>query len=146
MMTENMPEILIVEDSKYDVEFMLKAVEKYNLTEKIKVFQDGGEALDYILATGKYSGCDTCKKLRVIILDLQLPKVGGLDVLQGIRASENAKMIPVVIFSSSTEDRDRMESYKLGANSYIVKPVSYENFVNTAAEIASYWMMQNVPA
>jgi two-component system, response regulator len=144
--TENMPEILIVEDSKYDVEFMLKAVEKYNLTEKIKVFQDGGEALDYILATGKYSGCDTCKKLRVIILDLQLPKVGGLDVLQGIRASENAKMIPVVIFSSSTEDRDRMESYKSGANSYIVKPVSYENFINTAAEIASYWMLQNIPA
>ncbi len=146
MMTENMPEILIVEDSKYDVEFMLKAVEKYNLTEKIKVFQDGGEALDYILATGKYSGCDTCKKLKVIILDLKLPKVGGLDVLQGIRASENTKMIPVVVFSSSTEDRDRMESYKLGANSYIVKPVSYENFVNTAAEIASYWMLQNIPA
>ncbi|MGO9137266.1 MAG: response regulator [Syntrophales bacterium] len=141
-----MPEILIVEDSKYDVEFMLKAVEKYNLTEKIKVFQDGGEALDYISATGQYSGCDTCKNLRVIILDLQLPKVGGLDVLQGIRASENTKMIPVVIFSSSTEDRDRMESYKLGANSYIAKPVSYENFVNTAAEIASYWMLQNIPA
>lgn len=146
MMTENMPEILIVEDSKYDVEFMLKAVEKYNLTEKIKVSQDGGEALDYILATGKYSGCDTCKKLRVIILDLQLPKVGGLDVLRGIRASENTKMIPVVIFSSSTEDRDRMESYKLGANSYIVKPASYEDFVNTAAEIASYWGLQNIPA
>jgi two-component system, response regulator len=146
MMTENIPEILIVEDSKYDVEFMLKAVEKYNLTEKIKVFQDGGEALDYILATGKYSGFDTCKRLKVIILDLKLPKIGGLDVLQMIRASENTRMIPVVVFSSSTEDHDRIESYRLGANSYIVKPVSYENFVNTAAEIASYWMMQNIPA
>ncbi|MGC9977064.1 MAG: response regulator [Syntrophales bacterium] len=145
-MTENMPEILIVEDNKYDVEFMFKAVEKYNLTEKIKVFQDGGEALDYILATGKYSGFDTCKRLKVIILDLQLQKVGGLDVLQGIRANENTRMTPVVVFSSSTEDRDRMESYRLGANSYIVKPVSYEDFVNTAAEIGSYWMLQNIPA
>ena len=145
-MTENKPEILLVEESKYDMEFMLKALEKHNLTEKIKVFQDGGEALDYIFATGKYSGCDTCKKLRVIILDLKLPKVGGLEVLQRIRASENTRMIPVVIFSSSTEDRDRMESYRLGANSYIIKPVSYENFVNTAAEIGSYWMLQNIPA
>ena len=141
-----MPEILIVEHSMYDLEFMLKSVEKYNLTEKIKVFQDGGEALDYILATGKYSGFDTCKRLKVIILDLQLPKVDGLDVLQVIRANEDTRMTPVVVFSSSTEDRDRMESYRLGANSYIVKPVSYENFVNTAAEIASYWMLQNIPA
>jgi len=144
--TENMPEILIVEDNKYDVEFMLKALEKYKLTEKIKIFQDGGEALNYILASGKYSGFDACRKLKVIILDLQLPKVGGLDVLQGIRANENTRMIPVVVFSSSTEDRDRIESYRLGANSYIVKPISYENFVNTAAEIASYWMLQNIPA
>ena len=145
-MTENEPEILLVEQIKHDLEFMLNALEKYNLTDKVKVFQDGGEALDYILATGKYSGCDTCKKLRVIILDLQLPKVGGLDVLQGIRASENAKMIPVVIFSSSTEDRDRMESYKLGANSYVIKPSSYEKFIKTAADIGSYWMLQNIPA
>ena len=125
---------------------MLDALEKHDLTDKIKVFHDGEEALDYILATGKYAGCDTCKKLRVIILDLKLPKIGGLDVLQSIRASENTKMLPVVVFSSSTEDRDRIESYRLGANSYIVKPISYENFVNTAAEICSYWALQNVPA
>ena len=145
-MTENEPEILLVEQGKHDVEFMLKALEKYNLTDKVKVFQDGGDALDYILATGKYSGCDTCKKLRVIILDVKLPKVDGLEVLQRIRDSENTKTIPVVVFSSSTEDRDRMESYRLGANSYISKPASYENFVNTAAAIGSYWMLQNVPA
>ena len=90
-MTENEPEILLVEESKYDVEFMLKALEKYNLTDKVKVFQDGGEVLDYILATGKYSGCDTCRKLRVIILDVKLPKVDGLEVLQRIRASEKYK-------------------------------------------------------
>lgn len=145
-MTENEPEMLLVEDSKHDVEFILQALEKYNLTDKIKVFHDGAEVLDYIFATGKYSRCDTCKKLRVIILDLKLPKVDGLDVLKSIRASEKTRMIPVVVFSSSTEDRDRIESYRLGANSYIVKPVSYENFVKTAAEIVSYWMLQNVPA
>ena len=145
-MTENEPEILLVERSKYDVEFMLEALTKYNLTDKIKVFQDGGEVLDYIFATGKYSGCDTCKKLKVIILDVKLSKVDGLEVLQRIRVNENTRMIPVVVFSTSTEDRDRIESYRLGANSYIVKPASYENFVNTAAEIGSYWGLQNLPA
>ncbi|MGZ6249436.1 MAG: response regulator [Syntrophales bacterium] len=145
-MTDNKPEILLVEESKHDVEFMLEALKKYNLLDKIKVFHDGGEALDYILATGKYSGCDTCGKLKVIILDVKLPKVDGLEVLREIRASEKTRMIPVVVFSSSTEDRDRMESYRLGANSYIVKPDSYENFVNTVAEIGSYWVLQNVPA
>ncbi len=138
--------MLLVEDSKHDVEFVLQALKKYNLTDKIRVFHDGGEVLDYIFATGEYSGCDTCKKLRVIMLDLKLPKVDGLEVLQSIRTSEKTKMIPVVVFSSSTEERDRIESYRLGANSYIVKPVSYENFVNTAAEIGSYWMLQNIPA
>ncbi|MGZ3593360.1 MAG: response regulator, partial [Syntrophales bacterium] len=139
-------EILLVQESKYDVEFMLEAFEKYKLHDKIKVLQDGGEALDYIFATGKYSGCDTCKKLKVIILDVKLPKVDGLEVLQRIRANENTRMIPVVVFSSSTEDRDRMESYRLGANSYIIKPASYENFVNTVADIGSYWALQNIPA
>jgi len=144
--TENRPEILHVEDNKHDVEFMLKALEKYNLADKVKVFHDGGEVLDYIFATGKYSGCDTCKKLRVIILDLKLPKIDGREILQRIRAGENTRMIPVVIFTSSTEDRDRRESYRLGANSYIVKPTSYEDFINTAGEIGSYWILQNVPA
>ena len=144
-MIENMPEILLVEDNKYNVEFILEALAKYNLIDKIRVFQDGGEALDYIFATGKYSGCDTCEKLRVIILDLSLPKVDGLEILQRIKANELTRMIPVVVFSSSAEDRDRMESYRLGANSYIVKPASYENFINAAAEIGSYWALQNIP-
>jgi two-component system response regulator len=142
---ENIPEILLVEDNKYNVEFMLEALEKHKLNDKIRVFQDGKEALDYIFATGKYSGCDNCVRLKVIILDLMLPKVSGLELLQRIRTSETKRMIPVVIFSSSQNDRDRMESYRLGANSYIVKPHSYENFVNTVAEIGSYWMFQNVP-
>ncbi|MGZ6193322.1 MAG: response regulator [Syntrophales bacterium] len=145
-MTEDKPEILLVEGSKHDVEFMLEALKKYNLPDKIKVLHDGGEALDYILATGKYSGCESCEGLKVIIMDVKLPKVDGLEVLRGIRASEKTRMIPVVVFSSSTEDRDRMESYRLGANSYIVKTASYENLVNTVAEIGSYWLLQNVPA
>ncbi|MGZ3635332.1 MAG: response regulator [Syntrophales bacterium] len=145
-MFENEPEILLVEQSIHDLEFMLNALEKYNLTDKVKVFPDGGEVLDYIFATGKYSVCDTCKKLKVIILDVKLPKVDGLEVLQRIRANENTRMIPVVVFSSSTEDRDRMESYRLGANSYIIKPASHEKFVNTAADIGSYWALQNIPA
>lgn len=145
-MTEDKPEILLLEESKHDLEFMLEALKKYNLPDKIKVFHDGGEALDFILATGKYSGCDTCEKLKVIILDVKLPKVDGLEVLQKIRASENTRMVPVVVFSSSTEDRVRKESYRLGANSYISKPASYENFVNTVYEIGSYWLLQNSPA
>jgi len=145
-LTEDKPEILLLEESKHDLEFMLEALKKYNLPDKIKVFHDGGEALDFILATGKYSGCDTCEKLKVIILDVKLPKVDGLEVLQKIRASENTRMVPVVVFSSSTEDRVRKESYRLGANSYISKPASYENFVNTVYEIGSYWLLQNSPA
>ena len=145
-MTENEPEILLVEKSKHDVEFVLQALAKYNLCDRIKVFQDGGEALDYIFATGKYSGRDTCEKLKVIILDLDLPKVGGLEVIQWIRTSEKTKMTPVVVFSSSTKDHDRVESYRVGANSYVIKPASYESFVSTAAEICSYWILQNVPA
>ncbi len=145
-MTENEPEILLVEPSKHDVEFMLEGLEKHNLADKIKTFPDGEEVLDYILATGKYSGCDTCRKLKVIILDVELPKINGLEVLRRIRATENTKMIPVVVFSSSTEDGDRRESYRLGANSYIIKPNSYDSFLNTVAEIGFYWMMQNVPA
>jgi DNA-binding response OmpR family regulator len=136
---------LLVEESKHDVEFMLEALKKYNLPDKIKIFHDGGEVLDYISATGKYSGCTTCRKLRVIILDVKLRKVDGLEVFKRIRASENKRMIPVAVFSSSTEDLDRMESYRLGANRYIIKPPSYEKFVNTVSEIGSYWMLQTSP-
>ncbi|HUH66110.1 MAG TPA: response regulator [Syntrophales bacterium] len=145
-MTENKPEILLAEKNHYDVEFMLEALERFNLTDKTMVFRDGGDVLDYIAATGKYSGCKTCEKLRVIILDINLPKVDGLEILQRIRTNEDTRMVPVVIFSSSTTNRDRIKSYELGANSYINKPDSYNGFVNTFAEIGSYWILQNVPA
>jgi two-component system response regulator len=142
---DNTPDILIVEDNKYNIEFILEALDKNGIVNRVKVFQDGEEALNYLFATGEYTGRDSCKQPRVILLDLKLPKVNGLEVLQRIRSDELTKMIPVVVFSSSSEDRDRLESYRLGANSYIIKPSSYERFVESAAEIGMYWALLNVP-
>jgi len=143
--SDNMPDILIVEDNKYNVEFILEALEKNGIVNRVKVFQDGEKALNYLFAEGEYAGRDSCIQPRVILLDLKLPKVNGLEVLRRIRSHELTKMIPVVVFSSSTEDWDRLESYRLGANSYIIKPASYESFVESAAEIGMYWVLLNVP-
>jgi two-component system response regulator len=142
---ENEPDILLIEDNKYNVEFMLEALEKHNLADRVKILKDGEKALDYLFATGEYSGRDSCKRPRMILLDLRLPKIGGFEVLRKIKSNEMTKMIPVVVFTSSVKDEDREESYELGANSYIVKPHSHENFVKTVAEIVSYWALQNVP-
>ena len=144
-MPGHMLDILLVEDNKYNVEFMLEALKKHNLADRVKVFRDGEEALDYLFATGEFSGRDPCQQPRVILLDLRLPKIDGLEILQRIRANEMTKMIPVVVFSSSSEDRDRLESYRLGANSYITKPVFYDDFMKTVTEIGSYWALQNIP-
>jgi len=142
---EDMSDILLVEDNKYNVEFILDALSKQNLSHRVKVFRDGGEALNYLFAAGEYSGPDSFKQPRVILLDLRLPKVDGLELLRMIRTNEATKMIPVVIFSSSTRDEDRIESYRLGANSFIVKPIGYDRFVETVTEIGSYWALQNAP-
>ena len=115
-MLGHMLDILLVEDNKYNVEFMLEALKKHSLADRVKVFRDGEEALDYLFAAGEFSGRDPCQQPRVILLDLRLPKIDGLEILQRIRANEMTKMIPVVVFSSSSEDRDRLESYRLGAN------------------------------
>jgi len=142
---EDMSDILLVEDNKYNVEFILDALSKHNLAQRVKVFRDGGEALDYLFAAGEYSNRDSFKQPNVILLDLRLPKVDGLEFLRMIRANETTKMIPVVVFSSSTRDEDRIESYRLGANSFIVKPIAYDRFVETVTEIGSYWALQNAP-
>ncbi|HYA13495.1 MAG TPA: response regulator [Syntrophales bacterium] len=144
-LSENKQDILLVEDNRYNVEFILEAFEMHNLTDNVKIFQDGAKALDYLFATGEYSDRDPCKKPRLILLDLRLPKVGGLELLRRIKSNEMTRMIPVVVFTSSAKDQDRRESYELGANSYIVKPHSHENFVKSVAEIVSYWALQNVP-
>jgi two-component system response regulator len=129
---------------KTDIEFMLEALNKNKVTNKVKVLQDGGEALDYLFAAGEYSGRDTRKQPKVIILDLKLPKVSGLEILRRVRSNEMTRTIPVVVFTSSNEDGDRIGCYSLGANSYIVKPVDYDSFVRTIAEIGFYWTLHNV--
>lgn len=140
-----MPDILLVDDDGYSVEFILEAMSKHNLNYRLKVFRDGGEVLDYLFPAEGSLRRDSHELPKVIILDLKLPKVNGFDVLRRIRSGEETNMIPVVVFTSSTDDRDRVESYRLGANSYIVKPFEYESFLSTVAEIGIYWTSQNVP-
>lgn len=138
-------EILLVEDSPEDVEVTLRAFKKKNLTNKVHVVEDGEQALDYIFATGKYDGRDLNAKLKVILLDLKLPKVDGLEVLRKIRGDDRTKYIPVVILTSSQEEKDIMESYKLGVNSYITKPVDFNKFMDTVSELGLYWLLLNKP-
>jgi two-component system response regulator len=134
--------IVLIEDNPADVEFTLDALKKHNLANQVKVLTDGEEAIEYIFnecATGK----EECPYL--ILLDLKLPKVSGLEVLEKIRSDERTKMIPVVVLTSSAEDRDRVESYKLGVNSYIVKPVEFDNFAEVVSKIGFYWVLLNRP-
>jgi len=140
-----MPDILLVDDDRYSVEFILEALTNHNLGYRVKVFRDGGEVLSYLFPAEGNNRNDSYGPPKVIILDLKLPKVNGFEVLRSVRASEKTQVIPVVVFTSSTDDSDRVESYTLGANSYIVKPSEYESFVNTAAEIGIYWTSQNMP-
>jgi two-component system response regulator len=144
-MATNEIEILLVEDNPNDVELTLRALKKHNLTNKVHVVKDGAEALEYILATGAYANRDINNSLKVILLDLKLPKVDGLEVLRQIKSNERTKMIPVVVLTSSKEERDLVESYKLGANSFITKPVDFENFVKSVSDIGLYWLLLNQP-
>ena len=144
-MADYTPDILLVDDDRYSAEFMLEALMNHDLGYRLKVFRDGGEVLNYLFPVEGDNRNDSHDLPKVIILDLKLPKVNGFEVLRSIRASEKTQMIPVVVFTSSTDDSDRVESYRLGANSYIVKPFEYDSFVNTAAEIGMYWTSQNMP-
>jgi CheY-like chemotaxis protein len=144
-MTTNEVEILLVEDNPNDVELTLRALKKNNLTNKMHVVKDGAEALEYIFATGAYASRDINHHPRVILLDLKLPKVDGLEVLRQLKSDERTKVIPVVVLTSSKEERDLVESYKLGANSYIAKPVDFDNFVKAVAELGLYWLLLNQP-
>jgi len=138
-------EILLVEDNPNDMELTLRAMSKYNLTNKINVAKDGAEALDYIFAEGAYSRRNIKDKPQVILLDLKLPKIGGLEVLQKIKSDARTNTIPIVALTSSTEERDIIESYELGVNSYIVKPVDFDKFISAVSEIGLYWMLLNKP-
>ena len=136
-------EILLVEDNPDDVELTLRALKKNNLANKVHVVTDGAEALDFVFAKNKYSGRKIENAPKVILLDLKLPKVDGLEVLKKIKSDEKTKIIPVVVLTSSREESDIIESYQLGVNSYIVKPVNFDQFVKSVSELGLYWLLRN---
>lgn len=142
-MNKGKVEIVLIEDNPADVELTLHALQKRNLGNSVKVLMDGEEALDYLFNSCSLSDKAECPYL--ILLDLKLPKVSGLEVLEKIRSDERTKMIPVVVLTSSEEEKDRVESYKLGVNSYILKPVEFESFANVVSEIGFYWILLNRP-
>jgi two-component system, response regulator len=136
-------EIILVEDSLEDANLVMRSLKKNNLGNSIIHLKDGAEALEFIFAKGEYASRKVEDKPKLILLDLKMPKVDGLQVLRAIKADARTKTIPVVIMTSSREDRDLLESYKLGVNSYVVKPVSFENFAQAVAELGMYWLMVN---
>jgi len=136
--------ILIVEDDPKDVELTLTALEEYNLVNEVVVTRDGEEALDYLYCRGNFK-MRTSDNPAVLLLDLKLPKVDGLEVLQQIKSNEKLKMIPVVVLTSSREERDMVASYKLGVNAYVVKPVDFHEFVNAIKELGIFWAVINEP-
>jgi len=138
-------EILLVEDSPTDAELTIRALKKSNLANHLVHVTDGQAALDFLFATGPYSDRTNDAQPKVIMLDLKLPKVSGIEVLRQLRANERTKLLPVVIMTSSREDRDVIESYQLGANSYVVKPVEFEDFSQAVCNLGFYWLLLNQP-
>ena len=136
-------EVLLIEDNPNDVEMTLYAFEQYRLSNRIHVARDGAEALDFIFGAGAYAGRNVEEVPRVILLDLKLPKVDGIEVLRRLKGDRRTRAIPVVVMTSSREERDVVESYRLGVNSYIVKPVEFENFAAAVAEAGHYWLLLN---
>ena len=136
-------EILLVEDNPYEAELTLRNLKKYHLANKLLHIDDGAEALDFIFSEGKYEANGVVQTPKLILLDLKLPKVDGLEILRRIKADPATKMIPVVVLTSSNEEKDIIESYKLGVNSYIVKPVDFDAFSKSVAELGMYWVLLN---
>lgn len=139
-------EILLVEDNPLDVEMALRALEMNHLANKVLVVRDGQEALDYLYQRGKFEGKTHGNRPRMILLDLKLPKVDGKEVLQVIKNDPDKKVVPVIVLTSSAEESDIVESYQLGVNSYIVKPVDFDKFVQAIKKIGLYWLLLNKQA
>lgn len=144
-MSENPVELPLVEDNPDDVELALHALGANHLSNRIEVVRDGAEALDFIFGTGPYSHRRAGERPRVILLDLKLPKIDGLEVLRRIKADSRTKSIPVVVLTSSRENPDIEESYRLGVNSYIIKPVDFEQFTQAVRQLGLYWLLLNQP-
>ncbi|HTF18504.1 MAG TPA: response regulator [Chryseolinea sp.] len=136
-------EILLVEDNEFDAKLTIRALMKKNLGNNLVHVSDGAEALDFLFARGEYAHRQVSDVPKVILLDLNMPKIGGLEVLREIRKHEETKFIPVVVMTSSKEDSDIVDSYKFGVNSYVVKPVEFENFSKAVADLGMYWVLVN---
>jgi two-component system, response regulator len=145
METYEQVEILLVEDKATDAELTLRALKRRNLANRVLWVKDGEEALDYVFATGAYADRSPVGDPKLILLDIKLPKMSGVDVLRRLKGDERSKSIPVTMLTSSAEERDVIESYKLGVNSYIVKPVDFTKFVDTVSDVGMYWMVVNRP-
>ena len=138
--------ILLVEDNADDEKLALRALKKNNIRNEVVVARDGAEALDFLFGTGAYAGRDLSVMPQVVLLDLKLPKLNGLDVLRRLRSDDRTKFLPVVILTSSNEERDRIGGYSLGANSYVRKPVDFNQFSEAARQLGLYWLILNEPA
>jgi len=137
--------ILLVEDNPDDVDLTIRALNKNKILNEVVVVSDGAEALDYLFGTGTYAGRDVSIVPELILLDLKLPKIDGLEVLKRIRSDERTEILPVVILTSSREEQDVINGYKLGANSYIRKPVDFDQFIEAVKQLGLYWLVINEP-
>ena len=145
MVDANIVELLLIEDNAADAEMTLRALKKINVLNNIMVATDGEEALDFIYCRGKFADRNFSSQPKLIFLDLKLPKVDGLEILKIIKSDPEKKTIPVVVLTSSKEEKDIIESYKLGVNSYIVKPVDADNFMDAVHKVGLYWLLLNEP-
>ena len=139
-------DILLVEDNPDDAEMTIRSLRKVNLAHNLFHVEDGQEGLDYLLGEGKFAGRDTGKQPKVVLLDIKMPRVDGIEVLRQLKSNELTKAIPIVIMTSSGEEKDMLVSYSLGVNSYVVKPVNFESFAKAVSELGIYWLMINKTA
>src|SRR5262245_32548515 len=136
-------DILLIEDNHHEAELAIRSLKRNNLANKLMHIDDGAEALDFIFSTGAHAGRKTTFSPKLILLDLKLPKVDGLEILRRLKSADATSMIPIVVLTSSKEEKDIIESYKLGVNSYIVKPVNFESFTKAIADLGMYWLLLN---